>query len=254
MALLTANFYSNALGTVTAITVILPEQRGVTKPHQALYLLAGGYADHTYMLREFPIERYVRDYDLAVVMPYMAGRCHYKNIPYGEQWRDFYSEELPGICRRMFHISGSREDTFAVGASGGGLLAARLGLQNPDTFSAVGSVYPALSSQRFLDRMADKSSERYKQLAYYYGDPMDPEYDIFIILEKAAANKRKAALHLSCGTEDGLFGIVTEFRDKAVELGFDPAWYQGPGGHTSEFFADRFVEILEWLPLRKLDK
>jgi len=254
MALITANFYSNALGTGTSATVILPDNKAAAPPYQVLYLMGGGFTDHTYMMREIPVERYVWDYNLAVVMPYMAGRYLYKNMPYGEQWWDYYSQELPEICEKMFNISKERKDTFVAGNSGGALCALKLGLQKPEKFSAVGAVFPPLLSQPFVNELRGNAPWRYEQIAHFYGDPMDPEYDIFNILKNASTKEQKADLYLCCGTEDALFEINTKFRDRATELGFNPNWYQGPGTHSADFFAEGFLKILDWLPLNRIQK
>ena len=252
MVLMQASFDSSALSQGTTINVLLPNKKEAAPPYQLLFLMSGGFTDHTYFMRHMLVERFVDQYNLAVVMPYMAGRYLYKNMPHGEQWWDFYSEELPEKCRKILPVSTNREDTFATGGSGGALCALKLGLQMPEIFGAVGSIYPPLFSQPFLDEM--KKSEnpwRYDQLAYHYGDPIEPEYDIFNILKTASEKELKTKLFLGCGTDDPLYNINTVFRDKAVELGFNPIWEQCPGGHSMDVFIAMFIKFLDWLPLKK---
>ena len=255
MVLMQASFESSALSQSTTINVLLPNKKEATPPYQLLLLMSGGFTDHTYFLRHMPVEHFVDKYNLAVVMPYMAGRYLYKNMPYGEQWWDFYSEELPEKCRKILPVSKNRIDTFATGASGGALCALKLGLQMPETFGAVGSIYPPLFSQPFLDEMKKIGNLwRYEQLAYHYGDPIEPEYDIFNILKRASEKELKTKLFLGCGTEDGLYNINIAFKDKATELGFNPIWNGCRGGHDMEVFTTMFVKFLEWLPLQKLEE
>lgn len=256
MALLHVNFNSDTLRTGTSMTVILPEKKSWQKedipPHQTLYFLSGGFTDHTYSQRNTAIERLAENYNLAVIMPYMAGRYLYKNMPYGEQWWSFYSEELPEICQNMFRLSRNREDIFVAGGSGGGYAALKLALEKPEYFGAVAGMCPMLFSQRALEGLKEGMPWRYEELTHHYGEQLSPEYDIFEILKSSAKKEQKAAMYLCCGTEDKLFDINIDFRDKAAELGFNPTWDQRPGGHTREYSDEMLPEILNWLPLKKL--
>jgi len=255
MALIELNIYSNALGTDTAISVILPRLKKDSPPSQVLYNFHGGRGDHTFGSRYTDIERLAGPYNLAVVTPTTAGagRVKVRNIPYGEQWWDYYSEELPEIINNMFRVSASREDTFAMGGSGGGYAVLKLALEKPEMIGAVAGMCPMLLSRQSQEIMkAETPNDRFKELAYYFGDPFPDEYDIYKILETAGKKDLKSAMFLCCGTEDGLFPLVSGFRDKAIELGFEPAWDERPGAHTMEYGAEMLPVALDWLPLKKL--
>ena len=99
MALLNVNYYSETLQLDVSMTVILPQKRNIP-PHQTLYLLHGLSCDHTWYTRNYPVERWVAGYNLAVIMPFVD-RYIYTNMHYGQRWFDFYSEELPNICRNV---------------------------------------------------------------------------------------------------------------------------------------------------------
>ena len=258
MALLTVNLQSNTLRTGTSITVILPQKKFWSTedvpPHQTLYFFSGGFTDHTYTQRNTAIERLATEYNVAVVMPYMAGRYLYKNMPHGEQWWTYYSEELPAICENMFRLSRNREDTFVAGGSGGGYAALKLALEKPERFGAVAGMCPMLFSQRALEGLKESSTMawRYEELSYIYGKQLSPEYDVFEILKASSEKEQQAAMYLCCGTEDKLFDLNAAFRDKAVELGFNPTWDQRPGGHTMEYSDEMLPEVLNWFTLKKL--
>jgi len=256
MPLLHVNFYSETLGTNTSMDVILPYVNNWNKhtalPHQTLYLLGGGGCDHTYYQRNYPVEKYVEGYNLAVIMPSVITRYKYSDSRYGMKWWSYCSEELPEICKNMFHLSKDREDTFAAGSSGGGHAALKLGLCRPDIFGSVAGIHPALLCQRFVDAMVNKGEERGYELQMIFGEKVPPEDEMFELLEAAALKEHRAAMYLCCGTEDGLFNLNVDFRDRAAELGFQPAWSQGPGGHTWEYTNKILPEVIQWLPLKNL--
>jgi len=261
-------FFSETLKQGVTITVLLPQKmssvRGDIPPHQTMYLLCGGSEDHSFMLRNSMIERWIRGYNVAVVMPFVAGRYKLANLGDDEQWWDFYSQELPEVCRNMFKLSDKREDTFAVGGSGGGFAALKLGLLLRDKIGYVGAVHPALFGVRFgeylnerakLDREKAKllrEQEHKQQAVEPKNDPKFINNDVFEMLKEAADKNPKPALHLSCGREDNLYGLDVEFRDLAVSLGYDPVWFECTGGHDEGFFNPALRNILDWLPLQKL--
>jgi S-formylglutathione hydrolase FrmB len=217
MALLHVNFHSETLGMNTSMDVILPQIYSWQKEvplHQTLYLFGGGGCDHTYYQRNYPIEKWVENYNLAVIMPSVITRYKYSDSRYGMKWWTFCSEELPRVCQNMFYLSKEREDTFAAGSSGGGHAALKLGLCRPDLVGAVAGIHPASLCQRFVDEMGD--SERGKELRMIFGDKIPLEDDMFELLEAASKKEYKAAMYICCGTEDGLFKLNVDFRDRAA--------------------------------------
>src|SRR5215203_3136864 len=128
MAHLRCDFFSDALGLSTSMTVILPQptqnQIGMAgkaseEPPPVLYLLHGLSDDDTIWLRRTSIERYVAPLGLAVVMP-QVHRSFYSDEHYGGRYWTFLSEELPELVASWFQVSQRREDTFVAGLSMGG--------------------------------------------------------------------------------------------------------------------------------------
>src|SRR6478609_11942097 len=152
MAHLRCDFYSEALGLSTAMTVILPQQTstqiGMTGaaaagPPPVLYLLHGLSDDDTIWLRRTSIERYVAELGLAVVMP-QVHRSFYTDEAYGGRYWTFLSEELPALVSSFFRVSERREDTFVAGLSMGGYGALKWALREPARFAAAASMSGAV--------------------------------------------------------------------------------------------------------------
>ena len=104
MALLTCDFFSEALEVGTTISVVLPQrtedQIGVERaaregPPPVLYLLHGLTDDHTAWSRYTSIGRYAEAAGLAVVMP-SVHHSFYADEVHGHRYWTFVSEELPG--------------------------------------------------------------------------------------------------------------------------------------------------------------
>ncbi|WP_319585801.1 alpha/beta hydrolase-fold protein [uncultured Desulfobulbus sp.] len=102
MALIHCHFYSQVLGLMSTMSVILPDPGplavGVTtKKRQVrypiLYLLHGLSDDHTAWQRRTSIERHVEDLNLAVVMP-AVDRSYYTNMMTGQRYWTYISEEV----------------------------------------------------------------------------------------------------------------------------------------------------------------
>lgn len=138
MALLTAQFRSNALAQDTSITVILPD----TTPADdipTLYLLHGMHSDFTGWERKTNIERYAIDRKIAVVMP-DGGNSFYHDMKYGKNYFTYVTEELIAYTRRFFRLSHKREKTFICGLSMGGYGAFYLCLRRPDLYAGCASL------------------------------------------------------------------------------------------------------------------
>src|SRR4051794_9876274 len=167
MAFLDVHCFSDALGSSVSFYVLLPQQTtrqiglaGGEKraQYQTLYLLHGLSDDHTIWTRRTSIERYAAAKNLAVVMP-AVGRSFYQDLPSGQKFWTFVSEELPALCQGYFPLSAAREDNFAAGLSMGGYGALRLGVARPEKFVAAASLSGALDLKRRL-RDAGKTGSR----------------------------------------------------------------------------------------------
>ena len=92
----------------------------IKKELPVLYLLHGMGGNHSVWERRTSIERYVSDYQMAVIMP-STDLAWYTDTTYDMKYWTFVAEELPQIRRELFpQLSSDREKTFAAGLSMGG--------------------------------------------------------------------------------------------------------------------------------------
>jgi S-formylglutathione hydrolase FrmB len=253
MALLTCDFFSEALELGTSITVVLPQptvgQVGVDPgadadaPPPLLYLLHGRSDDHTAWLRYTSIERYATAAGVAVVMPAVA-RSFYADEAHGHRYWTYLSEELPTLVHRFFRVGESREQTFVAGLSMGGYGALKWAFHQPERFAAAASLSGAVDVVGFT-----RDPERRDELVdRVYGGEPGPGEDLYALLDKADP-EALPDLYLSCGTEDFLHDDNVRFVEALRARGLDPVVDFRPGEHEWGFWDTDIQRVLAWLPL-----
>ena len=110
MALIQCQFYSQVLGLMSTMSVILPDPpapeaavppTNERPPYPTLYLLHGLSDDHTAWLRRTSIERHVAGLNLAVVMPAVQ-RIGPSSAKKSQHWRITFSPSPHGARRPMW--------------------------------------------------------------------------------------------------------------------------------------------------------
>ena len=249
MALLTCDFFSDALQVGTSMTVVLPqqieEQIGVTVegpagPPPLLYLLHGLSDDHTSWHRYTAIARYAEKAGLAVVMP-AVHRSFYTNEAQGHRYWDFVSEELPGIVHEFFRVTDRPEETFVAGLSMGGYGALKLALTHPERYAAAASLSGGLELRTLM-----LLPERGDLLRRVFGGRVTDENDVFTLLPRATG---VPPLYLGCGTADPLLPGTQRFADEATAAGVDVTLDLRPGTHEWSLWDAMIADVIAWLPL-----
>ena len=257
MALLELNFYSKALKTNTAVTVILPEKSrdcdgvGVMSdtPYKTLYLLHGRNGNHTDWMRKSSIERYADGYGIAVIMP-EVGRSWYTDTAYGANYFTFITKELPEFCQSCFKgISGKREDTMIAGLSMGGYGALKAALTYPETYGYCASLSGALDiTRKGLYSMLDEWKAFFDFNMESELELEGTKHDVFALARKNHGNgSRFPRLYLWCGTEDVLIKINRDYRDMLEELNIEHCYQESEGDHTWKWWDLHIQDALEYL-------
>jgi S-formylglutathione hydrolase FrmB len=263
MALMEVNFYSEVLGLQNQAYVIIPQREsGVgilgggskKKRYPVLWLLHGASDDHTIWLRRTSIERYVAALGIAVVMP-NAHLSSYVNMAHGQNYQDYFTEELPRIMGEFFALSGRREDNWVAGLSMGGAGALSLGLSRPDVFSAIGCFSAGnLNMRAGRPPGARKSGKAPRDMAVFGVEDRTQlkgniAYDCFAKAEAALASGKALPRIFHCvGREDFLYDNAKFTADwfKAHPR-FNYEFHEGSGAHTWEFWDEWVQRFLGWL-------
>lgn len=259
MAFIQCNFYSQVLGFGTTMNVILPgdsksEQRnfcpGEKITYPTLYLLHGLSDDYSIWARRSAIDQYVRDLNIAVVMP-DAGRSFYTDMAYGYDYYTFISKELPAVAEAFFPLSPKREDRFIAGLSMGGYGALKIALSNPESFAAAASLSGAVDIQSIAQKfIAEDSVQSQKEFHHIFGhldDFVGSSNDLFSLAKKCDKAKLKPKIYLSCGREDFLYDDNLAFKALLEQTSLDFTYHEGPGDHNWNFWDPGIQAILKWL-------
>lgn len=250
MALLTCDFFSEALEHGTSMTVVLPqpttEQIGVTGavpegPPRVLYLLHGLSDDHTAWMRYTSIERHAAARGFAVVMP-AVDRSFYANEAHGDAYWDFVSEELPQVVGRFFQVSQAPADTFVAGLSMGGYGALKHAFTYPERYAGVASLSGVADIRALGDRL-----ERAEIVTRVFGGAFGPQDDLYALL--ATVNPTTAPrLYVGCGTEEEqLMPANTRLVEEARARGLDVTADFRPGVHEWGLWDAQIEDVLDWM-------
>lgn len=255
MAFLQCGFSSEILGMKTNMNVLLPQDtlRQSKQAPPVLYLLHGHTDDHAAWSRFTGLERFVRELNLAVVMP-TVHNGFYTNTEIGYRYFDFCTQELPALVSTMFHVSTAREDTFVAGLSMGGYGAWRLALGCPERYCYAASMSGVLDiagecEQRLGD--PDVSGDFVRDIVNAFGPEgarRGSECDLLYLADRVSASGGpKPILRQYCGTEDFLYESNQRAKQHVGRLGFDYAYAEGPGAHTWDYWDARIQDILSEL-------
>ncbi|MEH0983040.1 alpha/beta hydrolase [Micromonospora sp. CPCC 205556] len=256
MALVRCDFFSEALGLNTSMTVLLPQRApsqiglaggaGDGAP-PVLYLLHGLTDDETIWLRRTAIERYVAPLGLAVVMP-RAERSFYADEAHGNRYWTFLSAELPQLCHSFFRLSARREDTFVAGLSMGGYGAVKWALREPGRFAAAASLSGALDVAHRRDHPTSPVDPTVWHTVWGDRPAADTDDDTVALVGRAGPDA--PALYVACGTEDFLYDDNQRFVDAARGRGVPVTVDFSPGAHDWAYWDAKIQDVLAWLPLR----
>jgi putative tributyrin esterase len=252
MAHLRCDFFSDALGLSTSMTVLLPQQTTTQigmggaaggGPVPVLYLLHGLSDDDTIWLRRTSIERYVAELGWAVVMP-QVHRSFYADEVYGGRFWTFVSEELPALVSSFFRVSDAREDTFVAGLSMGGYGALKLALRQPERFAAAASLSGVLDLAPLVRAGTPRPEDPAMFERVLGPDRTLSAGDDLLELVRAADPATLPDLYACCGTEDVLLPGNHAFAAACDAVGVPLTTSWTPGEHDWAYWDAEIQEVL----------
>jgi putative tributyrin esterase len=257
MILNEVNFFSETLGLLSSMYVLLPQrtladaQSKRTPKYRTLYLLHGHSDDHTAWQRYASIERYAEGLNLAVVMP-AVHLSFYNDMAHGGRYWQFISEEVPALVRDIFPLSSKREDNFVAGLSMGGYGAFKLALTHPDRFVAAASLSGAVDlSEVVRVKKEDPENKAWiEEMRTVFGDlskVTGSKHDLFVLAKKVAKGSIKPRLYQCCGTEDDLYPDNVRFQEAVRKLPLDLTYEEGPGEHNWAYWDTMIQRVLGWM-------
>lgn len=216
---------------------------------QTLWLLHG----HSGSFMEWPqyssVEKLAMLNGFAVVSVDGANSL-YNDLPNGDNYYTYITEELPAFLRKHFPLSDSREDNFIAGLSMGGLGAAKIGFVNPDKYGAVGifSCGPA-------DPLVKPLTSPEEKPLIFKPDDLEPgkPNDIWgNFLRLKESGYPMPVIYDADGEQDFTMEWFLKFSDFVREQGMDEyvkieSW---PGVHDWTFWDEALRRFTDLLPLK----
>lgn len=248
MAFLRLNVYSKALGMGTWVQVLIPNPPTMGDPNplwqekmKSLYLLHGLEGDETSWCRLTSLEKEARKLSMCVIMP-ACGRSFYTDLPNGQKYFTYITQELPEIMESLFPISSKGEDRFIAGMSMGGYGAIKAGLLLPNQYAACGSLSGVLDVRKCA---LPKQELEWETIFGNASNIPGSENDIIGLAEqmKPADLPR---MYISCGTEDMLLPLSQNFY-RTFQSKLPITYHESPGNHTWDYWEQQMPRLLDFL-------
>jgi len=238
MALFSGSVFSKVLPIETGVTAILPGDRLYGASHapcKVLYLLHGLTDNHTAWTRYTSLERYIREHNVAVIMP-EGHHSFYTDEKLGLKYYTYLTEELPAIVKDMFAVSDRPEDTYIAGLSMGGYGALRCMLLKPECYAGCGA-FSAVTDMSELYSGEDVMISRIARTLFGDAETIPESSDLFALAEKdAKEGKRLPPLYITCGKQDFLYSQNVRFDQKLTGLGIAHEFETWDGVHEWGFW------------------
>ena len=136
-----------------------------------------------------------------------AGTSAGPNDRGNEAFEELVTQDLIPVIDSSYRTLADRRNRAIAGLSMGGGQALRIGLGNPDKFSAIGSF---------------SGATREFDLKTSFGGAL---------ADTLTANKKIDLLWIGCGTEDRLYPSAKSLHEALTSAGIKHAWVEGPGSH-----------------------
>lgn len=256
MAFITCSFHSEFLGKAVTLNAVIPQKplRSAPEKYRTLFLFHGLSDDHSAWCRYTSIERYAREYNIAVIMP-DGGRSFYTDAANGFKYWSFISEELPEFVSSMFPVSLERENCFAAGLSMGGYGALKLALRHPERFTAAAALSPVVDiKSRFESPDSAAWLPELKNIFISPEHAVETGNDLFTLAEKALASGNTLPRLISfCGSEDFMLADNRKFNNFMKELNYPEFHsYEYPGAHNWKFWDTHIQDAFRFFFDRQL--
>ena len=89
-----------------------------------------------------------------------VNRSFYTDMAYGPEYFTYITEELPGLCESMFHISTSSEDRYIAGMSMGGYGCLKAALSHPECYTGCAAISAVTNIHTKIESTPDSAPKK----------------------------------------------------------------------------------------------
>ena len=260
MALIHISLFSKALRKETSVNVVIPNVCDADPSRQiyefdqdfpVLYLLHGAGGTYSDWIRHTCVEDLAGKYQTAVVMP-SVDLSFYTDMISGGRYFTYISSELPEYLKRILPISDRREQCCVAGLSMGGFGAVKLALSFPERYRAAASMSGVLDAEGLMrNEELTKQIELDQVMQWCFGTAdqiTGTKNDLLYLLQEAKKrNCDLPAIYQCVGTEDFLYEINQNFRERAEKTGIPLLYSEDEGEHDWNYWRAHLTKVFDWL-------
>ncbi len=249
--LITCQFYARSLMSEETIQILLPDsvRKGTEEKVPVLYLLHGLMGNYADWLRYTALERYAKNYKVAIVMP-SAQNTFYQNLPGARCYQNYIAEELPEFVQNVFPVSAKREENFMAGLSMGAYGTFYTSLHHLEKFGKIGvfsgpvDFYNGVREKRYQATYAGVENP------FELVEDIGRDGDLYDLLD-GISNEKLPHIFLSCGKQDFLYHEFCQMKEYLTDRKVSFFAQDGNGKHAWEYWDKQISDFLAWLPLEK---
>lgn len=250
MAIIDYNFMSQSLMHPTTVKLVMPCNN---KPEYVMIFLHGVLSDANNCVRNMDVQGMADRYKVAFIIP-SCGNSFYidHGVAFGNYGK-FVGSELLERMRKQFSLPMDREHTIIAGFSMGGYGAIRNGAKYCDTFGTVIGLSSACLYEKSVNEL-NKGKFGYYKLQMF--DKVFKEKSVpgnfsenykYVIEEKLKKGKKLPFFYISCGREEELRQINTEFVNYLKELHVKCYYNLSHGEHNWQLWSREIDKALMYV-------
>lgn len=243
----TLRFHSQAMQQEMPSAVVLPESYDETNAdYPVLYLLHGGSGNFRDWLTNVPdtmlVHKMADQYNIIIVTPDGGALSYYFDSPTIEesQYMSYISKDLREEVDSRYRTISEKRGRVIAGLSMGGHGAFYIATNNPDLYSAAGSMSGVMDINPRTWKVPDEFVQtRLGTFEELLGPPENPENPYRSYTAVGLADQMKENnVHLifDCGVDDFLIETSRALHQKLLENGTPHDYIERPGGHTWEYW------------------
>lgn len=258
---LSGSIFSKALDMDTGLTVLTPNKYQPGKEYPVVYVLHGICGDSRTWRDYSMLPAYALSGETIYILP-DAARSFYADMRIGFPYFTYLTEELPAICKSLFHITADRAHTGVMGASMGGYGALKCALTYPERYGMCAAFSACcLEMEREFAALRALSTEQ--ALVDALGEPLKrdlvaafgPDFacteadDVCRLAARAKASGSLPQLYLTCGTKDSFYENHRNFSAVLDQLGVLHTLECWEAGHDLFYFNEALHRAIQHFAL-----
>ena len=245
MAIIKIDFTSLVLQRNDYFYVVSPNHFDIGST-KIVYLLHGYWGDSTDWLYLGNAREMADKYNATFIMPNSCN-SFYTNMEFGERYYDYFME-VKKAFESFFKANLDPANTYIAGLSMGGYGALKIGLNNPEMFSKIGSFSGAVDIESIVNsKNRDEDSKRRSFNTYGNIPVTDTNNDLFYLIKQLKKNKIKIPnIFIYCGSTDFLYDANLAYLAYLKEKRVKHHFITDEGSHTWDRWRMALDEFLKW--------